>query len=557
MADLVLGPLLRFVGESAATVFVETDAPCRVSILARETRTFTVAGHHYALVIIDGLMPGSTIPYDVRLDGTRRWPLPGSRFPNCVIRTLGGEDRPTRVLFGSCRSAAPHEPPWSLSATEDRRGLGVDSLRAHGLRMLGQDSSSWPDLLLLIGDQVYADEPSPHAKEKVKRRRRLGRSRLDRTSPEIVVGFDEYASMYHEAWTPEVERWLFSVVPTAMIFDDHDMIDDWNISMAWVRHIQDQPWWDEHVTGALSSYWIYQHLGNLSPGSIARDGLLERLLAEDDGASLLNDWARRSECFTPIEGRYRFSYVRDLQRTRIVVVDCRNARVLDGERAMVNPSDWTWVDEQCRADVDHLFIVTSLPVLVTGGLHGLQLWNAALCDGRWGRAIAWLSERLRRALDLEDWPAFEPSFLKMAELLRDIAMGIGAPPGRKPPAVVAVLSGDIHFSYVAEVAFTQPGAISRVYQLVCSPIRQALPRHERKVILAALSRPGRVIGGFLQRSVRAATSPISWELTHGPAFANDMAVITIDGPSVNLLIEQALPDDEGQPVLSDIIRTPL
>ncbi len=49
-------------------------------------------------------------------------------------------------------------------------------------------------------------------------------------------------------------------------------------------------------------------------------------------------------------------------------------------------------------------------------------WNAALCEGRWGRGIAWLSERLRRALDLEDWPAFEPSFLKMAELLRDMAV---------------------------------------------------------------------------------------------------------------------------------------
>ena len=197
MAELILGPMLRFVDESAATVFVETDAPCRVAILGRETRTFTVGGHHYALVIIDGLMPGSTNQYDVQLDGTRRWPMPGSRFPESVIRALGGAEHPTRVLFGSCRSAAPHEPPWSLSATQDRRGLGVDSLRAHGLRMLGQDASSWPDLLLMIGDQVYADEPSPRAKEKVKRRRRLGRSRLDRTTPEIVIGFDEYVSMYH------------------------------------------------------------------------------------------------------------------------------------------------------------------------------------------------------------------------------------------------------------------------------------------------------------------------------------------------------------------------
>ena len=70
-------------------------------------------------------------------------------------------------------------------------------------------------------------------------------------------------------------------------------------------------------------------------------------------------------------------------------------------------------------------------------------------------------------------------------------------------------------------------------------------------------RPGRVLGGLLQRSVRAAPSPIAWELTHGPEFANDMALITIDGPSVELLMEQARPDTAGQAILSEVIRTSL
>ena len=213
MAELLIGPMLRFVDETTATVFVETNVSCRVSILGSETKTFTVAGHHYALVIIEGLAPGSTSAYDVKLDGDVRWPEPLSKFPPSVIRTLGGPDHRTRVLFGSCRSAAPHEPPWSLSATEDRRGLGVDSLRAHGLRMLNQEPTSWPDLVLFVGDQVYADEPSPKTKHKVERRRRLRRRMSKPTSPKIVVGFEEYVSLYQEAWTPEVERWLFSVVP--------------------------------------------------------------------------------------------------------------------------------------------------------------------------------------------------------------------------------------------------------------------------------------------------------------------------------------------------------
>ena len=60
MPDLVLGPLLRYVSETEATVWVETSAPCEVRILGGRERTFTVAGHHYALVQIDGLEPGAS-----------------------------------------------------------------------------------------------------------------------------------------------------------------------------------------------------------------------------------------------------------------------------------------------------------------------------------------------------------------------------------------------------------------------------------------------------------------------------------------------------------------
>src|SRR5215475_1797609 len=73
---LVLGPLLRYVGETAATIWVETDRACQVRILDQETGTFEVAGHHYALILIEGLQPGHGYEYEVRLDGTVCWPEP-------------------------------------------------------------------------------------------------------------------------------------------------------------------------------------------------------------------------------------------------------------------------------------------------------------------------------------------------------------------------------------------------------------------------------------------------------------------------------------------------
>ncbi len=547
MPSLLIGPMLRHVTDCSATIFVETDAPCVVEILGCRARTFTVAGHHYALVILNGLEPGATIEYDVRLDDEQCWPLPGSALPPSVIRTLGG-DGPTQILFGSCRAAAPHAPPWSLSATDDPLGHGVDSLRAHGLRMLAQPREEWPNLLLLLGDQVYADDPSPKTKKRMARRPQRG-------PDDVVGGFEQYTWLYHEAWQPEVERWVFSVVPSAMIFDDHDVIDDWNISAAWVRETRQLSWWNEHITGAMVSYWIYQHLGNLSPDEIRAEGMLDRLLATDDGAAVLWEWAAASERDTPVAGGYRFSYYRDIGRTRVVVVDCRNGRVLEPDRAMVDEGEWAWIDECCRHEVDHLFIATSLPVMVLGGLHGLQVWNAALCDGAWGARIARWSERLRRGLDLEDWAAFEGSLHRMLNLLDEIACGTGRSATIEPPATISVLSGDIHFSYVARRNVT--AAKSRIYQLVSSPIRNSLAKNDRRVLRFALSRLGGALGRGLTRSVGRPDVTASWTLTHGPEFANEMGVLQIDGRSVSLLVERARNDDDGHPVLEASIRTEL
>ena len=552
MGELTLGPMLRHVSDSSATIFLETDTAASVEINGTVTSTFEVAGHHYALVIIEGLQPDSVTPYSVLVDGQCRWPLPDSSMPPSVIRTLGHAG-PLRVLFGSCRASAPHEPPYSLSATDDPQGLGVDSLRAHGLRMLSQPSREWPHILMLLGDQIYADEPSPETLNRMRTR-----NPADTTPSSLVGGFEEYTWLYQESWTPDVERWLFSVVPTAMIFDDHELIDDWNISGSWVHEIRLQPWWQEHVAGCLIAYWIYQHLGNLSPQEIRDEAMLATLMAGGDGIAYLREWAAESERFTPIEGGYRFSFVRHLGRTRLVVIDSRNGRNLEPDRAMVGAEEWKWVDEQCRVgDVDHLLLATSLPVMVPGGLHGLQAWNAALCDGKWGKWIAQGSERIRRYIDLEDWPAFDASLRRLLALIDEIRTG----PGH--PTTISILSGDIHFSYVAradfaadrDVAFSH--APSRVHQLVSSPIRQSLPRRDRRVIRFALSRIGRRIGGLMTRSIKSPPQIASWTLTDGPEFANEMSLLIIEGENIELVVERARPDDNGSPILETVIHTRL
>src|SRR3954454_20211769 len=170
MPALVIGPLLRYVGENCAVIWVETDGPCEVTVLGCTEPTFHVEGHHYALVRIEGIEPGTLHEYTVELDGGQVWPPANSEFPPSRFRTYP-KDAPLKIAFGSCRVAPPTEPPDTLSKDEDERGRGIDALRTLALRMRDEDPEQWPDLFLFLGDQVYADEIPPNTEKFVRARR--------------------------------------------------------------------------------------------------------------------------------------------------------------------------------------------------------------------------------------------------------------------------------------------------------------------------------------------------------------------------------------------------
>lgn len=281
-AELVLGPLLRHVGECDATVWVETSAPCTVEVLGHREHTWTIAGHHYALVLITGLAAGSVTRYEVSLDGDRVWPLPDAPYPS-VIRTLSG-DADLILAFGSCRFATP-------TATQDDDNFDADALDAYARRVMERPPEDLPDALVLLGDQVYADELSPEILRRIDELHDL-----DEPPGAQIRNFEEYTWLYSESWSDPQVRWLLSTVPSSMIFDDHDVIDDWNTSRSWRDEIKTTDWWEERIVGALSSYWIYQHLGNLSPAALADNELYQRIRSEGgDCAELLRDFASAAD----------------------------------------------------------------------------------------------------------------------------------------------------------------------------------------------------------------------------------------------------------------------
>ena len=120
MTALLLGPLLRHVGEHEATIWLETDAPAssRSGPVTRSPKTGRSGSP--ATTTRSSSWPAWS---RARRRPTRScstaalaWPLPESPFPASRIRTID-PGAPVRLLFGSCR-----EPGEGRPACRDRPG---------------------------------------------------------------------------------------------------------------------------------------------------------------------------------------------------------------------------------------------------------------------------------------------------------------------------------------------------------------------------------------------------------------------------------------------------
>jgi hypothetical protein len=539
MADLLLGPHLRYVSETEATVWVETSEGCEVEVLGHREQTFGVGGHHYALVRIEGLEPGGFYEYTVELDGEQHWPPPDHDLPPTAIRTFKAGE-PVDICFGSCRVALPHEEPYTKTQDEDEDGHELDALRVLAQQMIRDDRSKWPELLFLLGDQVYVDEGSPATRERI-------RARRDTSQPpgEEVIDFEEYTWLYRESWEDPIIRWLFSTVSTSMVWDDHDMSDDWNISRSWHEEMDRKEWWHERAIGGIMTYWIYQHLGNLSPRDLDEENeIYAKVRGNPDATEVLHDWAKSIDSTA---AGTRWSFCRDIDGVRAIFMDSRAARVLtDERRSMFDDEVWDWIVDHPNGDYDHLLIGTTVPYLLSPAFHDIEAWNERLADGACGGLVARVSEKLRRAVDFDHWAAFQFSFQRFRRLLEEVGSGKRG----KPPASIVILSGDVHHAYLCDVAFRRSAEMkSPVLQAVCSPYRNPLDERERQVVRAGFSRPLGLFARGLRRLAGAPDPGIRWRLLEGPYFDNQVGTVRLDGREAIVRLDKTVAGEEDKTAL--------
>ena len=231
---------------------------------------------------------------------------------------------------------------------------------------------------------------------------------------------------------------------------------------------------------------------------------------------------------------------------RLVVIDSRAGReVTPGRRELIQTDEWDWVREEACKPSRHLLLASSVPFLLAPALHFGQAWDEALTDGVWGSLAARLGERIRRRTVMDHWASFQRSFRAFATLVEDVSHGRTG----ETPASVVLLSGDVHHCYLAQASFSGGQRHCAVWQAVCSGFRKELAPHERAMIALGHSHPAGRLLERLARSARVAPLRMQWRVTERPAYANQIATLTLDGEAAHVRVDAVVDGEWREPRL--------
>jgi hypothetical protein len=238
-----------------------------------------------------------------------------------------------------------------------------------------------------------------------------------------AADFAEYAFLYQYAWTKSTAvRRLLAHVPTFLMFDDHEVTDDWNFDTGWVRMLHNPKdshrMWPKTVTDGLAAYWMYQGWCNKAPSQwSAKDPRVEALAkAKETGKDALPQLRKliHAACLSPappadpaaayqaglsLDWHYRLPFdppflVPDCRSRRRMVPNDDKIRIIDHSDAKRAPQSQTIDDAQIkwmrRILVDEwrggpvVFIAPSTPLLMQDKIMSFMT-KPEVAAGAWAR----------------------------------------------------------------------------------------------------------------------------------------------------------------------------
>ena len=250
---------------------------------------------------------------------------------------------------------------------------------------------------------------------------------------------------------PGVAR-VFAHLSTLMIFDDHDITDDWNLSAQWEATAYGHPFSKRIIGNALLAYMLCQGWGN-QPGVF--EGLLEQTQAltanvQDNHLHAI----AHDELLQTLLKFQQWHYV--LPTTpALVVLDTRTRR-WRSEFALKQPSgllDWEALSELQQALLDHpsAIIVSPAPIFGVKLIETVQ------------KVFSWCGYPL--LADAENWMAHRGAAQVILNIFRH----------SRTPGNYVILSGDVHYSFVYEVLIRHRSAGPKIWQVTSSGIKNQFP----------------------------------------------------------------------------------
>ncbi|MEZ9764526.1 alkaline phosphatase family protein [Vibrio splendidus] len=296
------------------------------------------------------------------------------------------------------------------------------------------------------------------------------------------------------AGLPQVQR-LFAHIPTYMIFDDHDVTDDWNLTVGW-EHAVDQNQFATQVIGnGLAAYWMCQGWGN-KPESfnetfieqarqlfvvqryavqqtrlnkqthLAKQTRLEKQTNDVEQThnetgdthtthSVGNIEPNKHQAFIEMLSRFEeWHYTIDTS-PKVIVLDTRTRR-WRSESRMNKPSglmDWEALIEfqHQLLHQEKVVIVSAAPMFGVKFIETLQKMATTI-----GKPLV---------IDAENWMAHPGSANTLISIFTHT----------KTPTNFVVLSGDVHYSFAYDIKLRYRRNSPNIYQITCSGIKNQFP----------------------------------------------------------------------------------
>lgn len=247
---------------------------------------------------------------------------------------------------------------------------------------------------------------------------------------------------------PKVQR-LLAHTPTYMIFDDHDVTDDWNLTAQWEKNAYEHPFAKRIIGNSLLAYWLCQGWGN-DPSKFSGDFW--------DKADNYQQQPNKENHDSFVDYLLHFNqwqYTLDTS-PKLVVLDSRTQR-WRSEFDIADPSglmDWEAMCDLQQELIGHnaIVLVSPAPIFGVKAIEAIQ------------RIATNLGQPL--AVDAENWMAHPGSASTILNIFKH----------PKTPHHFVILSGDVHYSFVYDIELRFRHYSPKIWQITSSGIKNQFPQ---------------------------------------------------------------------------------